>query len=144
MLTLLRRDIPIEEPGLRQKLQQAGVRAGMEEPELRRRLAPIASDIERWSYQRIADLCREHGVALVGIVLPETRDDAPIIARAAALGSEMGIPLLRLDGVYNGHSYKSVQLPGDVHLNDLGHQLVADRLYQVLRKNDPLGLWAEH
>ncbi len=144
LISLLRNRIPLEDAALRQKLQQAGIQPGMEEPELRRRLAPIAPDIERLSYQRIAELCRQHGVPVFAILFPEPREDKALQEAAAVPVSEAGIPLLRLGGVYSGRSYESVRLPGDLHLNALGHQLVADRLYQILRHDDPLGLWAKH
>lgn len=144
LLSLLRNGVPIEDPALRQKLQQAGIQQGMEEPELRRRLAPIEGDIERGTYQRIADLCRQHGVRLIGFVFPEPRSDSAVQAAAARPAAAAGISLLHLDGVYSGRTYESVRLPGDVHLNALGNQLVADRLYQVLRSSDPFGLWVKH
>jgi hypothetical protein len=137
VIKLLREGTPIEFPYVREKLQQAGVRPGMEEPELRRRINPLGIDLVRWSYRRIADMCREHGVTLVGIQFPEPqagRDKE--VAKNAVLASEAGIPVLSLDGTYAGHTFESVQLPGDFHLNALGHRLVADRLYQALRAND--------
>jgi hypothetical protein len=141
---MIRDGIPIEDPVLRQKLREAGIEPGMEVPELRRRLAPMERDIERWSYQRIAELCRQHGVRLVGLVFPEPRSDSALQVAAARPAAAAGISLLRLDGVYSGRTYESVRLPGDVHLNALGHQVVADRLYQVLRNRDPLGIWVRH
>jgi hypothetical protein len=144
LFSLLRNRIPIEDATLRQLLQKGGIEPGMEEPELRRRLAPLAPDIERRSYERIAEICRQHGVPVFAIVFPEPRDDKAVQAAAAVPVAQAGIPLIHLDGVYSGRSYESVRLPGDIHLNALGHQLVADRLYQFLRKDDPLGLWVKH
>ena len=149
LIEMLRKGVPIPYPELRQQLQKAGVKSGMEEPELRRRLAPIAPDIVRWGYRRIAQLCRQHGVPLVGIVFPEPRDGTEQLDATAALASEAGVTLLKLNGVYTGHPYESVQLPGgDFHLNELGHQLVADRLYQLLRAGEPqslkLGIPVQH
>src|SRR5687768_1124977 len=71
VVNLVRNNVAIEFPYVRQKLQAAGVQNGMEIPELRRRIAPIAPDLVRWSYQRIAEICRENNVPLVGIVYPE-------------------------------------------------------------------------
>ncbi len=138
LTSLLRAGIPIEDPYLRQTLQKAGVQPGMEAPELRRRLSSVSLDLVKWSYQRIAQRCREHGVPLVGIAFEEPRQRGQEqVAEMAALASEAGIPVLDLKGVYDGRSLSDVKLrPGDVHLNVLGHKLVADRLYGLLREND--------
>ncbi len=136
---LLREGAQIEYPELRQKLQEAGLRSGMQEPEVRRLLARIAPDLVRWSLQNIARVCRKHGVPVVGILFAEPREGRreETFSTLAAAASEAGIPLIDLKGVYDGHDLDSVHLRvGDVHLNALGHQLVADRLYQLLREND--------
>ena len=138
---LVRAGLPIEYPYVREKLQQAGVRSEMKEPELHRRMRPIALDLVRWSYKRISDMCREHGVAVAGIIFPEPGLRRKMeLSRVAGWASEAGIPLLSLDGAYAGHPLGSVKLAGDLHLNTLGHRLVADRLYQALRTNDARSL----
>jgi hypothetical protein len=140
VISLVHNSVPISEPYLRQKLEAAGIRAGMEEPEIRRRLAPISNELLKWSYQRMAQLCREHGVYLVGVAFPlarETNGGTERLAAISALASEAGIPVVSLAGVYGTHPVDSVSLsPRDGHLNVFGHQLIADRLYQVLRQND--------
>jgi hypothetical protein len=134
---LVRAGVPIKYPYVREKLQQAGVRPDMEEPELRRRIKPFANDLVRWSVQRIFDICREHRVAVAAIPflepMPRRGEDLVTITR---LASETRIPLLSLDGVYEGHPLGTVRIRGDIHLNALGHQLVADRLFEALRAND--------
>ncbi len=138
---LVRAGVEIDYPYIREKLQGAGVLRDMGEPELRRRLSPYAADLVRWSYQRIADKCHEHGSIVVGILFPEPMPRrGPELSRIAGWASEAGIPLLSLDGAYAGHPLDSVKLPGELHLNALGHRLVADRLYQALRINDERGL----
>lgn len=137
VISLLRQKIPIEYPYLLQKFQEAGVRPGMRDPELRRRLGPVSSDLVTWSYRRIAQLCREQGVPLVGIAFSEPGDArADQLLKIAALAADAGIPVLTLGPVYSGHSLDSVTLRStDLHLSALGHRLVADRLYQLIRDN---------
>lgn len=138
IISLIRAGTPIEEPYVRQTLEVAGITPGMQEPELRRRLNRVSLDLLRWSYQRIAQRGRQHGVRVVGILFYEPRPRGQEkFEQLAALASEAGIPLLDLKGVYEGHSLDAVKLaPDDVHLNVLGHKLVADRLYELLRDND--------
>jgi len=137
LISLLREGIPIEYPYVRQKLQEAGVRPNMEEPELRRRLGPVSLDLVRWSYQHLAELCREHGVHVAAIAFPQPRrrNDAQL-AMLAGVASDAGIRVMSLEGAYDGRPVSAVALKGDAHLNELGHQLVADRLFQLLREND--------
>lgn len=141
LVSLLKAGIPIEYPYVRQKLQEAGIKPGMEEPELRRRLPLVSPDLVRWSYQRVARLCQEHGVPVVGIAFPQPREPTDNeLARISRWAAAAGIPVLSLEGVYAGHRFSSVRLRGDPHLNQFGHQLVANRLYQLLRQNDARAL----
>jgi hypothetical protein len=141
LVSLLKEGIPIEYPYVREKLQQAGVKPGMQEPELRRRLTSVSRDLVKWSYLRIAQLCKEHGVPVVGVAFPQAR---PItdneLETVAGWAAAAGIPVLSLQGVYDGHPFNAVRLKGDPHLNQLGHQLVANRLYLLLRQNDARAL----
>lgn len=139
--SLVQGGIAIPYPFVREKLRQAGVEAGMEETELRRRLQPISADLVRWSYRRIAELGRERNVLVIGIVFPTPRDNAERdLAPLAEWASEAGMKILSLEGVYDGHPLTSVRIGGDqgrdIHLNELGHRLVADRLYQLLSASD--------
>ncbi len=136
---LVRDGAQIEYEYVRQKLQEAGVQPGMKPPEVARRLGRIAPDLVRWSFKHVADVCREHHVPVVGILFAEPREGRreERIKALAAAAAEAGIPVIDLAGAYDGYPLDSVRLPvGDPHLNALGHQLVADRLFQLLREND--------
>lgn len=129
----------IEYPYVRQKLQEAGVRSGMLPPELERRLVRVAPDLIRWSLQRVAEICREHGVPLVVVLFSEPREQTreARFPKLAAAVAEAGIPLVSLAGAYEGYDLDSMKLQAaDFHLNALGHRVVADRLYELLRAND--------
>jgi len=145
LVKLIRARVPIPYPYVREKLRQSGVDASMKQPELLRRLAPISEDLVRWSYQHIIEVCRQRGVTVLGIVLPEpvlkAGHDIDQAARLAAAG---GLPLLDLRGVYAGQSPDSLQLSRqgdlDAHWNARAHKLVSDRIYQLLRQNDARAL----
>jgi hypothetical protein len=138
LAALVRAGVPIDNPLLRRKLLEAGVNRRMQIPEIRRKLGPVADDIARLSYKHIANLCRAKGVRLVAIAFPLPRDDPKAeLLTASQFAWEAGIPVLSLEGVYEGHPLKSLWLSDrDFHLNPLGHRLIADRLYELLRSND--------
>jgi hypothetical protein len=140
---LVRADLPIPYPYVREKLRQAGVNASMDTPELLRRLDPVSEDLVKWSYQHIIEVCRQRGIAVVGMVLPEPIPKAGHdIDQAARLATAAGLPLLDLRGVYGGQSADSFRLyeSGDPHWNARGHKLIADRIYELLREKDARAL----
>lgn len=142
LTSLLRAGTPIEQPYLRGKLQEAGVNGRMEEPEMLRRLSGVADDIVKLSYAHIARLCQEKGIPIVGIAFPLPRY-APEkhLSNVSQWASEAGIRVVSLVGVYDGLSLDSLWLsPRDDHLNALGHQVIAERLYELLRSNDARAL----
>jgi hypothetical protein len=127
-------------PEVREMLRRAGVKSGMSELDLRRRLRPIMPEILRWSLDRIATLARSHGIPAVALVMPRP-DAQPGDAEAqdalAAWASEAGFSVIRLEGVFVGHPLDSIRIrPPDGHPTALGHRLIADRLFDVLRQND--------
>ena len=139
LLRLTRSHLPIPYPYVREKLQEAGVDASMQYPELMRRLGPIVEDLVRWSYQYILETCRQKGIAVLGIVLPEPGPKAGHdIDQAARLAAAAGLPLLDLRGVYGTQPVDSFRLdiPLDPHWNARGHKLISDRVYELLREND--------
>jgi len=126
------------DPYVENKLREAGVDSTMQDPELLRRLAPVSSDLVRWSYQRLIEIGRQRHVPVVGIIFPEPdprygRD----INASAALAAAAGLPLVDLRGVYAGLNPDSLRLPGtDPHWNEAGNRLVFERTYQLLREHD--------
>jgi hypothetical protein len=143
LMKLVRSGLPIPYPYVREKLKQAGVDASMQQPELMRRLDPLSEDLVRWSYRHIIEVCRQRGIAVVGIVLREpTLKAGHDIDQAARLAAAAGLPLLDLRGVYAGQDVDSLQLieSGDPHWNARGHKLIADRVYELLREQDARAL----
>lgn len=142
LINLLKEHVAIEYPYVRDKLKEAGITDDMQQPEMRRLIMPIADDLVRWGYRRIAELGNQHGVPVVGVIFP-----APVEAEdwglvtASALASEAGISVITLQGAYDGHDLATLRLEaGDVHLNAAGHKLAADQLFKVLRDNDARAL----
>ena len=137
LAVLVKAGRPLEYPYLVDKVAAVGAKAGMEDPELRRRLSPVAREILAWSYAHMVSESRRRGVTIVAIAFPEpTGRREEKLSVVAGIAAAAGIPVISLEGVYDGYDFNSVRLPRDAHLNELGNRLVADRLYSLLRTED--------
>ncbi len=131
---------------LRDLLAKSGVSSEMDQIELRRRLNPFGEDILAWSLQTIKKMCESKGIPFVALYIPTTEElEGLDPLRAPALKQilqDSGITTVFVDNPYDGHTAEEVQLRSwDTHLSKKGHELVADRLYEVLLENDvELGL----
>ncbi|MGF1607826.1 MAG: hypothetical protein ACFCUQ_00405 [Kiloniellales bacterium] len=106
---------------------------------LERKLAPYEEGILSVVYQRMADVSLEQGVPVVWAFLPrpEKSDEGSMPELEARLAREAGFAVIDLTGVYEGHDLSSLWVARwDHHPNVLGHQLIADRLYDLLRQTD--------
>ncbi|RMF51705.1 MAG: hypothetical protein D6746_17380 [Bacteroidetes bacterium] len=127
-------------------LEAAGIQPGMKQAEARTRLASVGDDLIRWGYRAIVDACRAQGVIPVWIFVPRTDDVGPVyeaeVERLRRLAEEAGFITLSLEGAYGDIDRRLLQLaPWDRHANAEGHRMLADRLFQEIRKHaDQLGL----
>jgi hypothetical protein len=135
----VKNSVPIPYPYVRDKIRETGAEPA-EWREIRHRLLPIGGDLVRWSFSHIVELCRQHNVPAVALVMPRTsprpreaEETAAIIADARSAG----FSVIDLDGVYGSHPIDSIILSRlDEHPNVLGHRLLADRLFDLLRETD--------
>jgi hypothetical protein len=124
--------LPIPYPALQAILDEAGVRAGMDEAAALKRLEPYGARILQVVYDHIAQGCRQRGIRPVWIFLPQVREgswqeETPVAVKAAQAA---GFAVIRLDDVYKGREITDVrQAEWDDHPTALGHRLVADALY---------------
>jgi hypothetical protein len=130
-------------PYVQEKLRVAGVQPGMADPELRRRLATVAKDLTSWSYKQIAELARERGIRVVAVLVPRAdreflaTNEEPVLAEQARMAADAGMQVISLEGAFDGQPRGAVRLPPpDQHPNELGHALLARRLYDLLLANN--------
>jgi hypothetical protein len=123
-------------------LRRAGVAAHMDRAEIRRRLDPWLDEVIESSMGQIAEACRRRNVTPVCVLLPVTAEDHETAAGGFAgfepLARRAGFITLTLPDAYAGRPPPSIQLaPWDTHPNPLGHRLLGERLYELLRRNEP-------
>lgn len=123
-------DIPYE--GLRDIVGKAGVTAGMEEDEARKRLAPYGREVLAYVYGRIADEARRNGSVPVWIFLPQVREGSwqEETPETVAIAEAAGFVPISLEDIYKGRNINEIRLAEwDDHPNVAGHQLIAEQLF---------------
>ena len=100
-------------------------------------------DIHRLVYQRIADTARASGALPVMVLIPAPDGEAPEdIELVSQMAVEAGFILLDLTDVFTGYTPSDLYVaPWDRHPNELGHELIANRLYNELQSNPALVSW---
>jgi hypothetical protein len=141
LASLVKSRVPIPYPDVRAKIAKTGATPDMENAELYIKLAPISKDMVLWSYRHIVEAGRRRGIPVVGVVLPEPRPTDVLAGRdieeSVKLAAAAGMTLLDLRGVYDGQPVDSLKLPGaDPHWSARGHKLIADKVFEQIRKND--------
>jgi lysophospholipase L1-like esterase len=118
--------------------RRAGITAGMTKIEAERRLKPFGTELVAWTYRRIVETSRAHGVLPVWIFMPTLEDalnDAEV-AQLASQAEEAGFIVLNLSDAYANQDPESLVVAyWDKHPNAAGHKLIAERLYQALSEN---------
>ena len=129
-------------PYVEQKLREARVRRDMPLLRLQHRLVPVADDLVRWSFRRMVELCRERGIRAVALEVPrtdETTTDAEKRAMYVGWAKDAGFAVLSLGGAYGSHPLDSISISrNDRHPNVLGHKLLAERFFTLLKENQSL------
>jgi hypothetical protein len=105
-----------------------------------RQIQPHRDEIQRWVYQRIADVCRSQGAVPVWVFVPSLGGDNPTSFEFLAnLAIESGFEAIDLRGCFDGADVNSLSLATwDLHPGVRGHQLIADRLFAELRSRHKL------
>lgn len=124
-------------PYLKELLDRAGVRPGDDEGAIIRALSPHMEELMSWAYGRIAEVCRDGHIKPVWIYLSNTRTRSMELAdECRLLAEKAGLLTIVLDDAYEGMPTEEITLnESDSHPNELGHQLIAKRLFEKLREH---------
>ena len=142
LVWMVRHGIAIPYPDVSRMVMRTGVRPDMADLTLRHRLAPIAGDVVRWSYHRIAELCRQRGVPMIALVIPrtdETKAGEERRSQYISWARHEGFTILSAEGAYGMLPLDTVSISAaDRHPNVLGHRLLAASLSRQLIEDHAL------
>jgi len=124
-------------PYLEDLFERAGVKKGDERNEIIRALTPHREELMRWTYRRVAEVCRENNIKPVWVFLPSTRTRGTEQSEEGRrYAEEAGLMTIVLDDAYGDHPWeKLIVSEDDTHPNELGHQTIADSLFRKLREH---------
>ena len=125
-------------------LEKTGAQAGLPSTEFTRRLKPRGQELLRWAYEREVQAILSQGAVPVFVFLPLIDSEFPEeeLKKLTGLALEAGARVVVLEDVYGSYSLEQLRITEwDNHPNAMGHEMIGDKLYQVLRDNDDaLGL----
>lgn len=127
-------ELPYED--LMDLAHQAGLEAGATKVESERRLQPWGAEILAWTYRRIVETSRAHGILPVWIFVPTLENPLreETVEQLARLAEESGFIVVDLSDAYDDQDLESLVVAyWDRHPNAAGHRLLADRLFQALQ-----------
>ena len=113
---------------------EARVGEGMDPAVIRKRLKPFQEKALAAIYRRMASACLARNVRPVWLYLPRPEEwESGPSDLEVRLAREAGFQVVILDNVYTTDSLSSLWLARwDHHPNAQGHQMIADRMFEVL------------
>jgi hypothetical protein len=119
---------------------EAHVGEGMDAVVIRKRMKPVQEKVLSRIYERIVSACLARNVRPVWLYLPrpEEWDHGPSDLEVR-LARDAGFEVLILDDVYTPDSLSSLWVARwDHHPNAQGHQMISERMYEVLLESGVL------
>ena len=87
------------------------------------------------SYRKLNALSQETGIPILVIVLPMIGDDEGLANATYAFVRKLGLPAIDLAGPFEQLGMKTVMLFDGLHLNPIGHRIVAEEIYDYLQRD---------
>ena len=130
-------DLPY--PDLIELARRAGAEPGATKVETERLLQPVGTEILSWTYRRIVEVSRAHGILPVWIFMPTLEDplQEEEIVHLNRVAEEAGFIVLDLSDAYDNQDPESLVVAyWDKHPNAKGHRLIAEDLYRKLQEKE--------
>jgi hypothetical protein len=139
---LARPGFPVPFENLRDLLGTAGIKTRMLGREAASRLHPAADNLVRFTLERMAAVTREHGAVPVFVALNNVGNPSPDEIRPLQQADVAGFLVFNLLDLWQNRDKSALQITEwDQHPNAAGHQLIADRLFELIRQHrSELGL----
>ncbi|MEM1319715.1 MAG: hypothetical protein AAGG75_05625 [Bacteroidota bacterium] len=104
------------------------------------RMEPMVKEMVRGAYEYLAEECRKRNIQPIFVYWPRTRKEATEeLEFAMRTVSELGYLIIDLSGAYSDQPVASIQLAEwDQHPNALGHQLIAQKMLEILKTQEDL------
>jgi len=129
-------------PGYREVVEsvvrRSGVNSKMPAVMIERRLQPFYTELCRWSFQRFAQQCAQHGVRPLVIYRPAPADfsgqESAARSKMIELAHAAGLEVIDLSPAFDSVTDRSslILAKWDDHTTALGHRLLADELHKDL------------
>jgi hypothetical protein len=131
---------------LQGSFKKAAVARTQSDPQVQNRLKPFANELLQFVFQRFAEQCRQHGAQPFIVYRPEPfeRPSVPKGSRTHLinLAHQFDMPVLDMTAAFENVSdrHEIMMDSRDTHVNERGHQLLADELYKQLHTDAGLRL----
>lgn len=118
--------------------RKAGIHGKMPDAMIARRLQPYVTEISQWTFRRFAQQCAQRGVRPLVIYRPAPADfggsEPAIHSEMVRLARSTGLEVIDLSSAFDSVTNRDTLILAkwDDHTTALGHQLLADKLYQGL------------
>jgi hypothetical protein len=133
--------VKLEDPFLIELCRRAGVNTDTAQSLIQRRLTPLGEELYAWTLRKLADTCRAKRIRPVFVMLPILGSpDSP--ENDLRLANEAGFHVVDLTGAFGEYYWKKTLwiTEWDGHPNPTGHRMIADRLYELLRRDQVIPL----
>jgi hypothetical protein len=140
LATMILNSSKLPDPHLEEIARRAEVTAETPGRLVHRRLAAHGEEILTWLYGRAVQICRDRDIHPVFVLLPMAtgKTGNKLVPREVELAGKAGFTVFNLQGVYDGESENSLWIAEwDAHPNALGHRLVGERIFALMRDVRP-------
>jgi hypothetical protein len=132
-------EVDLPYPELTEISRRVNAEPGMTKTEAERLLQPVGTEILSWTYRRIVEDSRAHGMVPVWIFMPTL--ESPIhqeeVDHLKQVATEAGFIILDLSEAYDNQDLETLVIAyWDKHPNAKGHMLIEETLYRKLQEKE--------